>query len=107
MAVTIVTDTDFNEKINNTPKVIIKYYADWCGSCKLFSPKFRRLSEDERFKGIEFIDVNAEDNDEARKFGGVDSLPFFATVKDGNLLEASATSKEEYVLGMLERLANS
>ncbi|MBA3900388.1 MAG: thioredoxin family protein [Bacteroidetes bacterium] len=105
MAVTLVTDKDFKESITQNSKVVIKYYADWCGSCKLFSPKFRRLSEDERFKGITFINVNAEENEEARKFTGVDNLPFFATVKDGQLFEGSATSKEEYLVGMLEKLA--
>jgi thioredoxin 1 len=104
--VTTVTDQEFKSIIENNDKVIIKYFADWCGSCKLFSPKFKRFSDDERFKGITFINVNAEENDEARKFGGVDSLPFFASVKNGEILEASATSKEEYVTAMLERLVN-
>ena len=104
MAVFTATDQDFKEHIGKNPKVIIKYYADWCGSCKLFSPKFRRLSEDERFKNIFFMHINAEENEEARKFAQVDSLPFFATVKDGKLVEGTATSKEEYVIGMLEKL---
>ncbi|MDQ3190678.1 MAG: thioredoxin family protein [Bacteroidota bacterium] len=105
MAVTTVTDSDFNEFLENNSKVIVKYYADWCGACKLFSPKFRRLSEDERFKNVVFINVNAEENEEARKFSQVDSLPFFAIVKQGKLIEGSATSKEENVVGMLEKLS--
>jgi thioredoxin 1 len=102
--VTTVNDQNFKETLEQNEKVVIKYYADWCGSCKLFSPKFKRLSDDERFNGITFVNVNAEENEEARKFAGLDNLPFFATVKNGQLVEASATSKEEYVVGMLERL---
>jgi thioredoxin 1 len=102
--VTTINDQNFKETLEQNEKVVIKYYADWCGSCKLFSPKFKRLSDDERFNGITFVNVNAEENEEARKFAGVDNLPFFATVKNGQLVEASATSKEEYVVGMLERL---
>ncbi len=107
MAVTTVTDKEFNETLENNPKVIVKYYADWCGSCKLFSPKFRRLSEDDRFKEIAFINVNAEENETARKFSSVDSLPYFSIVKDGKLVEGSATSKEENVLEMLEKLSGT
>lgn len=104
MAVIISTDNDFNQHVSSNEKVIVKYYADWCGTCKLFAPKYRRLSEDERFKGIVFLDVNAEENENARKIAGVDNLPFFATFKNGQLVEAFATSKEEAVVAMLEKL---
>jgi thioredoxin 1 len=107
MAVNNVTDQEFKSLIEGNSKVIVKYYADWCGSCKLFSPKFKRLSEDERFKDkVTFININAEENEQARKFAGVDTLPFFATVNHGQLIEGTGTSKEEYVVGMLEKLTN-
>jgi thioredoxin 1 len=99
-----VNDTDFNQHLTEHPKVIVKYYADWCGSCKLFAPKFKRLSGDERFADIEFLEVNAEQSPEARKAGGVDNLPFIATFKNGKLVKGSATSKEEYVVSMLSEL---
>jgi thiol-disulfide isomerase/thioredoxin len=103
MSVLNATDT-FKEEIEKNPKTVVKYYADWCGSCKLISPKFRRLSEDERFNGVHFIEVNAEQNEEARKAAGVDNLPFFAVFKDGELVEGTATSKEDGILKLLEKL---
>ncbi len=103
MAVVLVNDSNFAKELNDK-KVIVKYFADWCGSCKLFAPKFKRLSGDERFAGIEFLELNAEENPEARKMAGVDSLPFFAIFKNGELVEGSATSKEEVVVAMLEKL---
>ncbi len=106
MAVDLITDNDFESILSNNKMVMVKYYADWCGSCKLFSPKFKRLSNDERFKGIAFIDVNAEENEGARKKAGVDNLPFFAAFKDGELLTSGATSKEDVVVEMLEKLKN-
>jgi len=107
MAVILSTDQDFENQLNTNRKVIVKYYADWCGSCKLFAPKYRRISDDESYAGITFLDVNAEENPEARKIAGVDNLPFFAVFADGKLLKASSGAKEEFVRGMLEELKNA
>lgn len=104
MAVENVTDTEFEQILAQKEGVVVKYYADWCGSCKLFAPKFRRLSNEERFEGLHFLDVNAEENEAARKKAGVDNLPFFAVFKNGELVEGSATSKEEVVVAMIEKV---
>jgi thiol-disulfide isomerase/thioredoxin len=104
MSVIKSTDADFKELINKNEKVVVKYYADWCGSCRLFSPKYNRLANDEKFAGIIFLDVNAEQNPEARKIAGVSNLPYFAIFMNGNLIEAATTSKEEYIIELLEKL---
>ncbi len=78
MSIVVATDNDFNGAIASNDKVVVKYFANWCGSCKLFSPKYKRLSNDERFSDVTFLDVNAEENPEARKVAEVNSLPFFA-----------------------------
>lgn len=102
--VQISTDTDFEKLITSNDKVVVKYYADWCGSCKLFAPKFKRHSNDENNSDILFLEVNAEENETARKLGGVDNLPFLASFKNGVLLEGTATSKEEYLQKMMDDL---
>lgn len=104
MTIIRVTDDEFEDSLSNHENVIVKYYADWCGSCKLFSPKFKKLSEDEQYKGISFLEVNAEENELARRRGGVNNLPFFATFNKGELIEGTATTKVETVIEMLEKL---
>ncbi|MCU0331142.1 MAG: thioredoxin family protein [Candidatus Kapabacteria bacterium] len=106
MSVVVATDADFTSTLQTNRKVIVKYYADWCGSCKLFAPKYRRLSDDDRFTDIVFLDVNAETSPDARQMAGVDNLPYFATFLDGKLFEGGATAKEETVVSMLEKLSS-
>ena len=104
MSVVKVTDENFSNQLAEQENVIVKYFADWCGTCRLFAPKFNRLAEDDRFGNITFLDVNAEQNPVARKLAGVDNLPFFATFKNGVLVDATTSAKEETVVEMLEKL---
>jgi thioredoxin 1 len=104
MSVQISQDAALAQILKTHERVIVKFYADWCGSCKLFAPKFRRLSDQENYSGILFLDINAEENPEARKLAGVDNLPFFAGFKNGVLVEGVSTSKEEAVTALLDKL---
>lgn len=98
------TDNDFEALLKSNSKIVVKYYADWCGACKLFAPKFKRHANNEDNADILFLDINAEENEIARKLGGVDNLPFLASFKNGTLLEGAATSKEEYLQKMIDDL---
>ena len=104
MAVQVVTDSEFKDILANNSKVVVKYYADWCGSCKLFAPKFKHVSNEDEHSDKVFIDVNAEQNPEARKMAGVDNLPFLAVFKDGELVEGSASNKEDYLRSIMDKL---
>lgn len=104
MAVVNGTDENIEQLLEQHEKVVIKYFADWCGACKLFAPKFKRLSEDDRFEGIAFLEVNAEENENARRKSGVNNLPYFSVFKNGKLVAGEATSKEEVLLEMINKL---
>lgn len=104
MAVELVTDNEFQSMLKSHDKVVVKYFADWCGSCRLFAPKYKRLSNDEKYSDITFLDINAEKNPEARKAAGVTSLPFFAVFRNGELQDGVATNKEEAFVELIEKL---
>ena len=103
MSVLTSEDNKFSADIQSG-KVVVKYYADWCGSCRLFSPKFKRMSDDEAFANIAFVDVNAETSPEARKLASVTNLPYFAIFKNGQFVDAVAASKEEAVRELIHKL---
>ncbi|MDU0372147.1 thioredoxin family protein [Hymenobacter endophyticus] len=102
MSVTKATDADFQQLLQDNEKVVVKYYADWCGNCRLFSPKFKRLAEQNQ--DMAFLDVNAETSPEARKLASVTNLPFFAVFRNGELVDTVAASKEEAVASLISRL---
>lgn len=106
MPVIVSTDADFNQHLSENSSVIVKFYADWCGSCKLFAPKYKRVSNEEEMEDVVFLEVDAEKNPEVRKMAGVDNLPFLAAFKDGKLVEGSAGSKEDYLRSLIEKTKN-
>lgn len=103
MGITDVADAEFNDIINQG-KVIVKYHASWCGVCKLFAPKYKRLSNDPKYSDIKFVEVLAENNPKARIAGGVVSLPFIATFVNGEKMETVSSNKEEETVALLENL---
>ncbi len=104
MSLIVSNDQDFQNHLTENSNVVVKYYADWCGSCKLFAPKFKRIASDEKYKDLVFIDINAEQNPLARKLGNVKSLPTFAIFKNGQLLDSVCTTKEEGFLELIKKL---
>ncbi|SEU03805.1 thioredoxin family protein [Hymenobacter actinosclerus] len=104
MSVIKATDADFQQLLQENEKVVVKYYADWCGNCRLFSPKFKRLAQAEGNEDMKFLDVNAENSPEARKLANVTNLPFFAVFRNGELVDTVAASKEEAVASLISRL---
>jgi thioredoxin 1 len=102
--VTLSTDENFTTFLQSREYVVVKYFVNWCGICRLFSPKFKKMSDKAEFSPFLFLSVNAEENPEARKLGKVNSLPFFAVFKNGQFLSGIATSKEEVLENMIRQL---
>ena len=104
MAVLDANDSNFETILQENEKVVVKYYADWCGNCKLFAPKYKRVSNEENNSQLVFLDVDAEKNPLARKMAGVNNLPFLAVFQNGQLIEGDASRKEEYLRTLIAKI---
>ena len=50
------------EKIKQYPVVVVYYYTDWCGPCKMVAPKFAKLAQNYLQQGVLLVKENAENN---------------------------------------------
>ena len=63
-------------------KKVIKFYAEWCGPCRMYAPTFDKVAE--KYKStIEFISINVDkDTDGLGAKYKVRNIPFTVVVKE-------------------------
>ncbi len=82
MAVTKVTSELFEQKVLNNPKtVVVDFYADWCGPCKMLAPMVEQISGE--VEGCEFFKLNVDDAPDIAARYGVMSIPTLIAFKGG------------------------
>jgi thioredoxin 1 len=72
----------------------IKFFATWCGPCKLYAPVFERTSA--RHTDVNFYEVDVDEAPSIREWFGVSSVPTTVILKDGEQMAylAGATSSK-------------
>ncbi|MGN1324553.1 MAG: thioredoxin [Bacilli bacterium] len=81
MSVIHLENENFEELIKNK-KVVVDFYATWCGPCKMFGPVFEKVSNESSITFIK-IDVDAHE-DIARKYG-IMSIPTIVLLNNGEV----------------------
>ncbi|MBP3348703.1 MAG: thioredoxin [Clostridia bacterium] len=64
--------------------VVIDFWAEWCGPCRMLAPVFQEASEE--LTSVKFCKVNVDEQPELTRKFGVSSIPMLAVMKDGNVL---------------------
>ena len=105
MAEPKITATNFEtEVLHSTKPVLIDFYADWCGPCKMLSPIVHEIAE-EYADTLKVVKVNVDEQmDLAMRFN-VSSIPMLALIQDGKMIDQSiGYCPKEDILAMLKKL---
>jgi len=97
MSVLNVTSENYeNEVLKSDKKVLIDFYADWCGPCKMMSPIIDEIAE-EMSDTVKVGKVNVDENQDLAMEYGVMSIPTIVLLKNGEVQKAfvGVTDKEE------------
>ena len=79
---TILDESNFDDFIQNTPIVIVDFWATWCGPCKMVAPVLEQMAGEYQGKvWVGKVDVD-HNQSLAMKFGA-NSIPTFWAFKDG------------------------
>lgn len=97
MSVLNITSENYeNEVLKSDKKVLIDFYADWCGPCKMMSPIIDKVAE-ELGDAVKVGKVNSDDNMELAVEYGIMSIPTIMFFKGGKVVKVfnGLTSKSE------------
>ena len=69
--------SNFNEEIKE--RVLVDFYANWCGPCKMLAPELEEISND-----IKVLKVNVDEHQDLARQYGVMSIPCIILFDKGN-----------------------
>jgi thioredoxin 1 len=78
-----VTDASFAEDVLGSDKpVLVDFWADWCGPCKMIAPALEEIS-DELADKVSIVKIDIMENTQVPGEIGVQSIPLLVLFKDG------------------------
>ena len=102
MSILHVNNNNFDSVKTSDKPVLLDFYADWCGPCRMVAPVVEQIAEENPQYLIGKINVDKEP-ELARKFN-VLSIPTLVVLKDGNIISQSAGARPKAdILALLER----
>ena len=89
MAELNITSLNFeNEVLNSDKPVLLDFYADWCGPCKMLAPVLHEIAE-ESTGTLKVGKINVDEQMELAMRFQVSSIPMLVVFKDGKAVAKS------------------
>ena len=105
---TVKTKNEFDSILTKNTYVVVDFYADWCGPCKVIGPFVESLSRQEIYKNIVFCKVNIQGGEgpDIADLCDITSLPTFLFYKNGantdELIGADKIELEKQLVKLLK-----
>ena len=101
MSVLKVNNSNFEEVMASEKTVLLDFYADWCGPCRMVSPLVDQIADEHPEYLIGKINVD-EEGELAQKFD-VMSIPTLVVIKNGQVVNQSTGARpKDQILDLLK-----
>ena len=95
-----LTATNFDEETRNGSPILVDFWAEWCGPCRMVAPVLEQLAKDYAGKA-RVGKVNVDDHSNLASRYGVMSIPTLLIFKQGKVVEQFIGSTTRDVLAKL------
>lgn len=97
MSVVTITKDNFNEEVLNSEKpVLVDFWAEWCGPCRMVGPVIDEIAEEE--STIKVGKVNVDEEPELASQFNVMSIPTIIVFKNGEVAKTTVGAKPKSAL---------
>lgn len=101
MSVLSISKNNFDKVKSSDKTVLLDFYADWCGPCRMVSPIVDEISAESPQLLVGKINVD-EEAELAQAFG-VTSIPMLVVMKDGKIVNSAVGAQpKDQILDMLK-----
>ena len=87
MIIQVNSENFQTEVLNSEKTVLIDFYADWCGPCKMLSPVVEQFASEN--ENIKVVKINVDDEQDLAIEYGVMSIPTLVVIRDGQEVNRS------------------
>lgn len=74
--------------VNHEGLVVVDFWAEWCGPCRMIGPVMEELAKDNEAKGVKVAKINVDENPELASAFQVSSIPVVFFLKGGKPVDA-------------------
>ncbi len=101
MSVLHISQNNFDQVKNSDKTVLLDFYADWCGPCRMVAPLVEELASEHPEYLI--CKINVDDEPALAQEFGVQSIPTLVVLKDGKVVtQSSGARPKAQILALLE-----
>ncbi len=81
-----ISSVELQQKINNGDKMIVEFWAEWCGPCKMMKPIFEKVASTNESE-VKMYTLNIDNNREVALSLGIRSIPTVKMFNSGSVVE--------------------
>ncbi len=81
----ILNDSNFENFIKENENVVVDFFAEWCGPCKMLAPIIDELAEEYQDQNIKLVKVNIDESRSLAEKFDVMSIPTIVYLKKGEV----------------------